>query len=147
MDNFSLILPHLRKKYMEEFAEKCKQLWGWAGKEAVQFTELWQREDEAAEEAAEPEEETISENSEAEEGGSNGEALLLTEPWHDAIRKNKKSSHARAPRIPFSPAQAQSHAAASSRKEEEKRVKGKHVFMCMCRLQTREVSAKDGTVH
>ena len=69
MDNFSLILPHLRKKYMEEFAEKCKQLWGWSGKEAVQFTELWQREDEAAEEAAEPEEETISENSEAEEGG------------------------------------------------------------------------------
>ncbi len=69
MDNFSLILPHLRKKYMEEFAEKCKQLWGWAGKEAVTFTELWQREDEAAEEASEPEEETISENSEAEEGG------------------------------------------------------------------------------
>ena len=69
MDNFSLILPHLRKKYMEEFAEKCKQLWGWAGKEAVKFTELWQREDEAAEEAAEPEEETIAENSEAEEGG------------------------------------------------------------------------------
>lgn len=70
MDNFSLIIPYLRKKYMEEFAEKCKTLWGWAGKEAVTFTELWKREDEAAEEASEPEEETISENNEAEEGGA-----------------------------------------------------------------------------
>lgn len=66
MDNFSLIIPHLRKKYMEEFAEQCKKLWGWPGKEAVTFTELWQREDEAAEEASEPEEETIEENQEAE---------------------------------------------------------------------------------
>ena len=70
MDNFSLIIPYLRKKYLEDFAEKCKQLWGWAGKEAVVFTELWKREDEAAEEASEPEEETISENNEAEEGGA-----------------------------------------------------------------------------
>ena len=64
------IQPCLRKKYLEDFAEKCKQLWGWAGKEAVVFTELWKREDEAAEEASELEEETISENNEAEEGGA-----------------------------------------------------------------------------
>lgn len=75
MDNFSLIIPHLRKKYMEEFAEQCKKLWGWPGKEAVVFTELWLREDEAAEEASEPEEETIEENqkSETNSGEKEGE--------------------------------------------------------------------------
>lgn len=75
MDNFSLIIPHLRKKYMEEFAEQCKKLWGWAGKEAVKFTELWQREDEAAEEASEPEEERLEENKESEEGGEENESI------------------------------------------------------------------------
>lgn len=67
MDNFSLIIPYLRKKCLEDFAERCKALWGWAGKEAVQFSELWQREDEAAEDASEPEEEAIAENKEAEQ--------------------------------------------------------------------------------
>ena len=66
MDNFSLIVPYIKKRFLDEFAEQCKRLFGWAGKETVKFTELWQREDESAEEASEPEEESIEENAEAE---------------------------------------------------------------------------------
>ena len=78
MDNFSLIVPYIKKRFLDEFAEQCKEKFGWAGKETVSFTELWKREDEAAEEHAEPEEESIEENAEAEtaddlEGGAEDE--------------------------------------------------------------------------
>lgn len=48
MDNFSLIVPYNMRKEMQLFAEKCKKLWGWSGKEAVRFSELWRREDDDA---------------------------------------------------------------------------------------------------
>lgn len=48
MDNFSLIIPYNMRKEMQLFAEKCKKLWGWRGKEAVRFSELWRREDDDA---------------------------------------------------------------------------------------------------
>lgn len=49
MDNFSLIIPYLKLKSLKDFADQCKRKFGWAGAETVDFTELWQREDEKAE--------------------------------------------------------------------------------------------------
>lgn len=49
MDNFSLIIPYLKLKSLKDFADQCKRKFGWAGSETVDFTELWQREDEKAE--------------------------------------------------------------------------------------------------
>jgi hypothetical protein len=49
MDNFSLIIPFLKLKSLKDFADQCKRKFGWAGSETVEFTELWQREDEKAE--------------------------------------------------------------------------------------------------
>ncbi len=48
MDNFSLIIPYNMRKEMRLFAEKCKKVYGWRGKEAVCFSELWRREDDDA---------------------------------------------------------------------------------------------------
>ena len=67
MDNFSLIIPSIKLKELKKFADMCKEKFGWAGAETAKYSELWQREDEAAEEACEPEEESIKENEEAEE--------------------------------------------------------------------------------
>ena len=44
MDNFSLIIPHMKLKELKLFADKCKKLWQWEGSEAVDFSELWKRE-------------------------------------------------------------------------------------------------------
>lgn len=44
MDNFSLIIPHIKLNELKLFADKCKKLWGWSGSEAVDFSELWKRE-------------------------------------------------------------------------------------------------------
>lgn len=49
MDNFSLIIPYLKLKSLKDFADQCSRKFGWAGSETVDFTELWQREDEKAE--------------------------------------------------------------------------------------------------
>lgn len=49
MDNFSLIIPYLKLKSLKDFADQCKRKFGWAGSETVDFTELWNREDEKAE--------------------------------------------------------------------------------------------------
>lgn len=81
MDNFSLIIPYIKKHFLDIFAEQCKEKFGWAGKETVTFTELWKREDEKAEEHSEPEEESIEENAEAEqpaeqEEGANDEEAV-----------------------------------------------------------------------
>ena len=48
MDNFTLIIPRAKRDEMRLFADKCKKLWGWAGSESVDFSELWQREDQSA---------------------------------------------------------------------------------------------------
>lgn len=48
MDNFSLIIPYNMREEMRLFADKCKKLWSWAGREVVRFGELWRREDEQA---------------------------------------------------------------------------------------------------
>lgn len=44
MDNFSLIIPHMKLNELKLFADKCKSLWGWKGAETVDFSELWKRE-------------------------------------------------------------------------------------------------------
>ena len=44
MDNFSLIIPHMKLNELKLFADKCKKLWGWSGSETVDFSELWKRE-------------------------------------------------------------------------------------------------------
>lgn len=44
MDNFSLIIPHIKLNELKLFADKCKSLWGWSGSETVDFSELWKRE-------------------------------------------------------------------------------------------------------
>lgn len=44
MDNFSLIIPHMKLDELKLFADKCKSLWGWSGSETVDFSELWKRE-------------------------------------------------------------------------------------------------------
>ena len=48
MDNFSLIIPYNMREEMRLFADNCKKLWSWAGREVVRFGELWRREDEQA---------------------------------------------------------------------------------------------------
>lgn len=45
MDNFSLIVPYNMREEMRLFADKCKKLWSWQGRDAVHFGELWERED------------------------------------------------------------------------------------------------------
>lgn len=72
MDNFSLIVPYNMKKEMELCAEKCKRLWGWSGKEAVRFSELWRREDEGAK-VDEPRDEPKEEKPREEAGENAGE--------------------------------------------------------------------------
>ena len=49
MDNFSLLIPYNKRAELELFADKCSRLWGWAGSETVDFSELWKRENESAE--------------------------------------------------------------------------------------------------
>ena len=44
LDNFSLIIPHMKLKELKLFANKCKKLWGFEGEESVDFSELWKRE-------------------------------------------------------------------------------------------------------
>ena len=44
MDNFSLIIPHMKLNELKLFADKCKKLWNWGGSETVDFSELWKRE-------------------------------------------------------------------------------------------------------
>lgn len=48
MDNFSLIIPFLKLASLKEFADRCKKIFGWAGSETVDFSELWRREDQSA---------------------------------------------------------------------------------------------------
>lgn len=51
MDNFSLIIPFLKLASLKEFADRCKKIFGWAGSETVDFSELWRREDQNAKQA------------------------------------------------------------------------------------------------
>lgn len=44
MDNFSLIVPHMKLNELKLFADKCKKLWSWGGADTVDFSELWKRE-------------------------------------------------------------------------------------------------------
>lgn len=74
MDNFSLIIPYLKRKALEDFAEQCKEKFGWRGKEAVEFSELWQREDESAEAAGNPQADNQSDEHTEEGGAENGES-------------------------------------------------------------------------
>lgn len=81
MDNFSLILPSARLAELKRFAKKCAELWGWAGEDAAQYGELWQREDESAKLASgqgEPKDGLTDDQSEdkkeaVDDGGSTGQ--------------------------------------------------------------------------
>lgn len=44
MDNFSLIIPHMKLNELKRFADMCKAIFGWSGSETVDFSELWKRE-------------------------------------------------------------------------------------------------------
>lgn len=46
MDNFSLIIPHIKLNELKLFADKCSELWpeDFSGSETVDFSELWKRE-------------------------------------------------------------------------------------------------------
>ena len=68
MDNFSLIIPYAMREEMRKFADKCKKLWGWAGRETVDFSELWKRENEAAADNSAP-----AESAEMKEGAENAD--------------------------------------------------------------------------
>lgn len=69
MDNFSLIIPYLKMKSLKDFADQCNRKFGWAGSETVVFTELWQREDEKAEEEGGAEDDSIDQGDRVELAG------------------------------------------------------------------------------
>lgn len=71
MDNFSLIIPHLKLNELKLFADKCKKLWNWGGSDTVDFSELWKRENISAynETVLNTEDETPETDEEKAEGG------------------------------------------------------------------------------
>lgn len=77
MDDFSLIIPYLKLKSLKDFADQCKTKFGWKGAETVDFTELWKRENQKAENAADlsdGQKDDLSDGSEQEGGAESGES-------------------------------------------------------------------------